>query len=95
MTNRLANENSLYLKQHGSNPVNWYPWGPEALETAQREDKPMLISIGYSACHWCHVMSHESFENAQIAEMMNKIFVCVKVDREERPDVDKIYMDAV
>ena len=94
MSNRLANENSLYLRQHGNNPVNWYPWGPEALAEAQRADKPILISIGYSACHWCHVMAHECFENEQIASLMNQVFVCIKVDREERPDIDRIYMDA-
>jgi uncharacterized protein YyaL (SSP411 family) len=95
MPNRLANETSPYLLQHADNPVDWYPWGDEALERAKAEDKPILLSIGYSACHWCHVMAHESFENEQIAEIMNSAFVCIKVDREERPDVDGIYMAAV
>jgi len=95
MPNRLASETSPYLLQHAENPVDWYPWGPEAFQKANEEDKPLLVSIGYAACHWCHVMEHESFENAEIAAMMNESFVCVKVDREERPDVDAIYMDAV
>jgi uncharacterized protein YyaL (SSP411 family) len=95
MPNRLANENSLYLRQHADNPVGWYPWGEEALQKAQSEDKPLLVSIGYSACHWCHVMAHESFEDDSIAKLMNTHFICVKVDREERPDIDQIYMDAV
>ena len=94
-TNRLASETSAYLRQHMHNPVDWYPWGPEALARAQREDRPLLVSIGYSACHWCHVMEHESFENAETAALMNELFVCIKVDREERPDVDQIYMDTV
>jgi len=94
-TNHLINENSPYLLQHAHNPVNWYPWGREASEKAKREDKLILISIGYSACHWCHVMAHESFENEEIAKIMNDNFICVKVDREERPDVDNIYMTAV
>src|SRR5688572_13276033 len=89
--NRLAAESSLYLQQHADNPVNWYPWSPEALELAKRENKPVLLSIGYSACHWCHVMAHESFEDAATAELMNRLFVNIKVDREERPDLDKIY----
>ncbi|GAC1536696.1 MAG: thioredoxin domain-containing protein [Polyangiales bacterium] len=89
--NRLALEASPYLRQHESNPVDWYPWGPEALERSRREDKPILLSIGYSACHWCHVMAHESFEDAAIAAKMNALFVCVKVDREERPDLDQLY----
>jgi uncharacterized protein len=93
--NRLANEKSLYLRQHAENPVDWYPWGEEALAAARSEDKPLLISIGYSACHWCHVMAHESFENPSIAKLMNAHFICVKIDREERPDLDQIYMDAV
>ncbi|MFB9864174.1 thioredoxin domain-containing protein [Rufibacter immobilis] len=93
--NRLAQESSPYLLQHAYNPVDWYPWGPEALEKAKAEQKPILVSIGYAACHWCHVMEHESFENGQIAEVMNKDFVCIKVDREERPDVDQVYMDAL
>ncbi len=93
--NRLAKEKSPYLLQHASNPVDWHPWGPEAFETARRENKPIFLSIGYSTCHWCHVMEHESFENAEIAAMINRWFVPVKVDREERPDVDQIYMAAV
>ncbi|MCC7023298.1 MAG: thioredoxin domain-containing protein [Thermomicrobiales bacterium] len=95
MANRLANETSPYLLQHAGNPVDWYPWGPEALEKARAEDKPMLVSIGYSACHWCHVMEHESFENPEIAAKMNDLFVNIKVDREERPDLDSLYMTAV
>jgi len=95
MPNRLINETSPYLLQHAHNPVDWYAWGPEALERAAREDKPILLSIGYSACHWCHVMEHESFENEAIAELMNRNFVNIKVDREERPDLDQIYMTAV
>lgn len=95
MPNRLINESSPYLLQHANNPVDWYPWGPEALQKAQSEDKPILVSIGYSACHWCHVMEHESFENQQIADIMNEYFICIKVDREERPDVDAIYMDSL
>ncbi|HSO76172.1 MAG TPA: thioredoxin domain-containing protein [Blastocatellia bacterium] len=94
-TNRLIDETSPYLLQHAHNPVDWYPWGPEALERARKEDKPILLSIGYSACHWCHVMEHESFENDDIARLMNDNFVCIKVDREERPDLDSIYMNAV
>ena len=93
--NRLAGESSPYLRQHQHNPVDWYPWCDEALERARREDKPILLSIGYSACHWCHVMERESFENPAIAALMNASFVCVKVDREERPDLDTIYMNAV
>ena len=93
--NRLAGETSPYLLQHAWNPVDWYPWGPEALERARAEDKPILLSVGYAACHWCHVMAHESFEDAETAALMNEHFVCVKVDREERPDLDGIYMDAV
>ena len=95
MPNRLAEESSLYLRQHANNPVDWYPWGKEAFARAKEEDKPLLVSIGYSSCHWCHVMAHESFENEYIAGLMNQHFVCVKVDREERPDVDQIYMEAV
>ena len=94
-TNKLINETSPYLLQHAHNPVDWYPWGPEALERSRTEDKPILLSIGYSACHWCHVMEHESFENEEIARLMNDNFVCIKVDREERPDLDSIYMNAV
>jgi uncharacterized protein len=95
MANRLADETSPYLLQHKDNPVGWYPWGPEALERAAEEDKPILLSIGYSACHWCHVMERESFEDPETAAYMNENFVPVKVDREERPDVDDIYMEAV
>jgi uncharacterized protein YyaL (SSP411 family) len=91
MPNRLAREASPYLQQHAHNPVEWYPWGSEALERARREDKPILLSIGYSACHWCHVMERESFENGQVAQLMNEWFVNVKVDREERPDLDQVY----
>ncbi len=93
--NRLAEATSPYLRQHRHNPVDWYPWGPEALERAKREDKPIFLSIGYSACHWCHVMERESFESAEIAALMNRHFVNIKVDREERPDLDAIYMAAV
>ncbi|HLF78537.1 MAG TPA: thioredoxin domain-containing protein [Dehalococcoidia bacterium] len=95
MPNRLANESSPYLLQHKDNPVDWYAWNHEAFERAKREDKPVLLSVGYSACHWCHVMAHESFENPAIAEAMNQSFINIKVDREERPDVDAIYMQAV
>jgi uncharacterized protein YyaL (SSP411 family) len=95
MTNRLVDENSPYLLQHANNPVDWYPWGPDALEKARSEDKPIFLSIGYAACHWCHVMAHESFENPDIAAIMNRHFVNIKVDREERPDLDGIYMNAV
>src|SRR4030095_15115979 len=94
-TNRLANETSPYLLQHAHNPVDWYPWGEEAFARARAEDKPLLLSVGYSACHWCHVMERESFENTDTAGLMNRLFVNVKVDREERPDVDHIYMQAV
>jgi len=95
MPNRLAHESSPYLLQHQNNPVDWYPWGPEAIEKSRREDKPIFLSIGYSACHWCHVMEHESFENEAIARALNENFVAIKVDREERPDLDQIYMNAV
>jgi uncharacterized protein YyaL (SSP411 family) len=94
-TNRLSEEPSAYLRQHMHNPVDWYPWGREALDLAAAEDKPLFVSIGYSACHWCHVMEHESFEDPATAALMNELFVCIKVDREERPDLDQIYMDAV
>ena len=94
MGNRLAGETSPYLQQHASNPVDWFPWGEEALERARREDKPILLSVGYSACHWCHVMAHESFADAAVADVMNRLFVNVKVDREERPDLDHIYQAA-
>ena len=89
--NRLSHETSPYLQQHASNPVDWYPWGPEALQRSREEDKPILLSVGYSACHWCHVMAHESFEDPEVADIMNKLFVNIKVDREERPDIDQIY----
>ena len=95
MPNRLINETSPYLLQHANNPVDWYAWGDEALEQAKAEDKPILLSIGYSACHWCHVMERESFENESIARMMNENFINIKVDREERPDLDAVYMEAV
>ena len=94
MPNRLASETSPYLLQHRDNPVDWHPWGPDALEKARSEDKPILLSIGYSACHWCHVMAHECFEDAQVAAVMNRLFVNIKVDREERPDLDQIYQSA-
>jgi uncharacterized protein YyaL (SSP411 family) len=93
--NRLAQETSPYLLQHAENPVDWYPWGEEAFERARTEDKPVLLSVGYAACHWCHVMEHESFEDDETAALMNERFVSIKVDREERPDVDSLYMDAV
>ena len=94
MANRLAQETSPYLQQHAGNPVDWYPWGPEALRRAREENKPVLLSVGYSACHWCHVMAHESFEDEEVAALMNRLFVNVKVDREERPDLDQIYQTA-
>src|SRR5512137_1652942 len=93
-TNRLAHETSPYLLQHAHNPVDWYPWGHEALARARAENKPILLSIGYSSCHWCHVMERESFENEAVADLMNRHFVSIKVDREERPDLDDIYMAA-
>src|SRR5205823_13791855 len=93
--NRLAQETSPYLLQHADNPVDWYPWGEAALTRAREEDRPILLSVGYAACHWCHVMEHESFEDDTTASLMNEHFVCVKVDREERPDLDSVYMDAV
>jgi len=93
-TNELIHETSPYLLQHAHNPVNWYPWGPQALEKAKKENKMLLISVGYAACHWCHVMEHESYEDTTVANIMNNNFVCIKVDREERPDVDQIYMNA-
>ena len=95
MSNRLAEETSPYLLQHAHNPVEWYPWGEEALGRARAENKPIFLSIGYSACHWCHVMERESFEDPATAEVMNRGFICIKVDREERPDLDSIYMSAV
>ena len=94
MSNRLAGETSPYLLQHADNPVDWYPWGDEALALARREARPILLSIGYSACHWCHVMAHESFEDERVAAVMNAHFVNIKVDREERPDLDKVYQTA-
>ncbi|MGB0390056.1 MAG: thioredoxin domain-containing protein [Salibacteraceae bacterium] len=94
-TNHLINETSPYLLQHAHNPVEWYPWGEEALQKAKKENKLLLISVGYAACHWCHVMEHESFENEEVAQIMNAHFICIKVDREERPDIDQIYMNAV
>ena len=93
MPNRLADEQSPYLRQHKDNPVDWYPWGEEAFQKAKEEDKPIFLSIGYSTCHWCHVMEEESFEDEEVAELMNDTFVSIKVDREERPDVDTIYMN--
>jgi hypothetical protein len=95
MSNRLKNQTSPYLLQHANNPVDWFPWGEEALSKAKNENKLILVSIGYSACHWCHVMEHESFEDQDVADIMNKFFVCIKIDREVRPDIDQIYMDAV
>src|SRR5690349_16691000 len=94
-TNRLAKEKSPYLLQHAGNPVDWYPWGDEAFARARAEDKPIFLSIGYSTCHWCHVMERESFENEDVAVLLNAHFVPVKVDREERPDVDRLYMTAM
>ncbi|MCJ8210934.1 thioredoxin domain-containing protein [Mucilaginibacter sp. RS28] len=93
--NRLANSASPYLLQHANNPVDWHPWGAEALQKARDENKLIIVSIGYSACHWCHVMEHESFEDEQVAQVMNDLFICIKVDREERPDIDQIYMSAI
>jgi len=93
-TNNLINESSPYLLQHAHNPVDWYPWSDEALSKAKSENKLLVISIGYAACHWCHVMEHESFEDTIVANLMNEFYVSVKVDREERPDVDQVYMDA-
>src|SRR5689334_6402056 len=94
-TNRLAHESSPYLRQHAHNPVNWYPWGDEAFEAAKRLGRPVLLSIGYSTCHWCHVMEEESFEDEEIARALNERYVAIKVDREERPDLDAFYMAAV
>ena len=93
--NRLASERSPYLLQHQDNPVDWFPWGDEAFARAREEDKPIFLSIGYSTCHWCHVMAHESFESAAVAGLLNEHFVSIKVDREERPDVDRVYMTFV
>ncbi|MBC7225560.1 MAG: thioredoxin domain-containing protein, partial [Anaerolineae bacterium] len=95
MPNRLAHERSPYLRQHADNPVDWYPWGEEALNKARAEDKPILLSIGYAACHWCHVMERESFQDPETAALMNERFVNIKVDREERPDLDSLYMEAL
>ena len=92
MANRLKHEKSPYLLQHGENPVNWYPWCDEAFQAAAAEDKPVFLSIGYSTCHWCHVMAHESFEDEQVAALLNRHFICIKVDREERPDIDAVYL---
>ena len=92
--NRLVFEKSPYLLQHAANPVDWYPWGEEAFKKARKEDKPIFLSIGYSTCHWCHVMEHESFEDDEVAALMNEHFIAIKVDREERPDIDNIYMQA-
>ena len=94
MPNRLKNETSPYLRQHAENPVDWYPWGEEAWEESARSGRPVLLSIGYAACHWCHVMAHESFEDPETAAQMNRDFVNIKVDREERPDLDLIYQTA-
>src|SRR5947199_3941304 len=94
-TNHLIHETSPYLRQHAHNPVDWYAWGPEALERARQLDRPIFLSIGYSACHWCHVMEHESFEDEEVARLLNEHFVSIKVDREERPDLDQIYMASV
>src|SRR5665811_1471854 len=94
MANRLAGSTSPYLLQHKDNPVDWWAWGPEALAEAERLSKPIFLSVGYAACHWCHVMAHESFEDEEVATVLNDGFVAVKVDREERPDIDAIYMSA-
>src|SRR4051812_45371628 len=94
MANRLAEATSPYLLQHADNPVDWWPWSAEAFAEARRRDVPVLISVGYAACHWCHVMAHESFEDAEVAELVNEQFVAIKVDREERPDIDAVYMTA-
>ena len=95
MANRLLHESSPYLIQHAHNPVDWWPWCDEALDVARRDNKPIFLSVGYAACHWCHVMERESFENEEIAQLLNQDFVSIKVDREERPDIDQIYMQAV
>ena len=94
MSNHLRGQTSPYLLQHADNPVDWYPWGREALQKAKIEDKPIFLSIGYSTCHWCHVMARESFEDLEIARLLNESFVSIKVDREERPDIDSLYMAA-
>src|ERR1700731_2498904 len=93
--NRLSHETSPYLRQHAHNPVDWHPWGEEALAKSRQLDRPIFLSIGYSACHWCHVMEHESFEDPEVGQLLNENFVSIKVDREERPDLDQIYMAAV
>jgi uncharacterized protein YyaL (SSP411 family) len=93
--NSLSQESSPYLLQHQNNPVNWHPWGSQAFEKAKKENKPVFLSVGYSTCHWCHVMKRESFENEEIAQLLNDSFICIKVDREERPDIDSLYMTAV
>jgi len=93
MANHLKNEHSPYLQQHADNPVDWYPWGEEAFQKARKEHKPIFLSIGYSSCHWCHVMEHESFKNKETAKILNKYFVSIKVDREERPDIDKHFQE--
>lgn len=90
--NRLINEKSPYLLQHAYNPVDWFPWGEEAFEKAKQEDKPIFLSVGYSTCHWCHVLAHESFEDEEVASYLNDHYVAIKVDREERPDIDSVYM---
>ncbi|SFP48076.1 thioredoxin domain-containing protein [Pseudomonas borbori] len=95
MSNRLSGESSPYLRQHAENPVDWYPWGEAALRRAREEDKPILLSLGYAACHWCHVMAHESFTNPEIARLMNQYFINIKVDRQERPDLDELYQGAL
>ena len=94
MSNHLAGERSAYLLQHAENPVDWYPWGEAAFEKARREQKPVFLSIGYATCHWCHVMAEESFESPAVAEILNRNFVTVRLDREERPDMDAVYMEA-
>ena len=94
MPNHLANEKSPYLLQHADNPVDWRPWGEDAFRAAREQDKPIFLSVGYATCHWCHVMAHESFEDREIAELLNEYFISIKVDREERPDVDQVYMTA-
>ena len=94
-TNKLIDEKSPYLLQHAHNPVNWHPWGEEPFRIAKEKNQPLLVSIGYATCHWCHVMERESFENPQLAEVLNSNFICIKVDREERPDIDSIYMQAM
>jgi len=95
LTNRLINEKGPYLIQHAHKPVEWYPWGEEAFAKARKVNKPIFLSVGYSTCHWCHVMEHASFENSQIAKILNDNFVCIKVDREKRPDVDRVYITFV